>query len=94
MPTIGLSRVPPKCLEERQEWERSAATCNGDKRSEYGPPLSRRKEHIHLLQRQLARRADAIFCYSRFMRDCIASSLSVNPSTVALFKCGIDDPAP
>jgi glycosyltransferase involved in cell wall biosynthesis len=70
------------------------AFFHGDKSSEYGTPLEGRKERIHRLQRELADRADAIVCYSHFMRTCIASTLGVDPAAVTLFKCGGDEGAP
>jgi glycosyltransferase involved in cell wall biosynthesis len=69
------------------------AFFHSDKRAEYSDRLDVDRKIIHRLQYQLAHEADLVFCYSRFMRACLAKSLKLDPARIADFRCGMDEDA-
>lgn len=65
-----------------------------DKRSEYVNRIGGHRQKIHELQKCLAHGSDQIFCYSKFMRRCIATSMDLPFDRIGLFRCGIDEKVP
>lgn len=64
---------------------------HSDKRTEYGNRIVGDRRKIHELQRSLAEGSDGILCYSRFMQNCISSSMNIPPEQIDTFTCGIDE---
>lgn len=60
------------------------------KKSEHPSLQGEFRQQIHAQQRLLARTSDRVLCYSKFMADCISSSLGVVKEQITVFPCGVD----